>query len=667
MAGITNEIIAAVELWWRYVFHATWTSSLVAVVLLGIVRLGRRWPAQLRYGLLLIVLVKFAIPPMLELPTGLFTQLGPTVGWQMNSAEPIASNPSSDSAVYQGEQAAGISWSLAAKAGLMTIHLLGFAVIATSIVGQWCRITGATRKSHIITSGPLYARFLELSARLGVRRNVKLLSSSAKLSPMAFGVIRPTIIAPVSVIRNLPPDELDVVLAHELAHHRRGDLWTNWLLAILGAVWWFNPVLWIVNRRVREACENCCDDLLIARGITTGKSYCKALLKIASTLPKTWQLNAAFGFAERLHPLAARMGRIMDHRAKKLSRLPLAAMGLIVVLAVLILPGLPSDKPDRGGETQICAVEATQAVNAIVAAEVSVSESPQPSLFEYSNKADPVVLLPTNYASYYNSFNFSKTPRRKLTPAGATTTLVSAPQVAPARQYQQFDRINSPVRVPSAYSVLEMAISSHPRPSKTDTQISPNWNPRVATRANTMSSRSQPLQHSQFVSRPVLGQSLLGFVEQPFYLEKKAPVLSLLPEENLQKDIGIDAPEMPFISPYDPPAALTDQPREIPPLLLPLPFIESIFQRSNNVIVQGSDSTGLSFNEDMAIIYGTTGTAEHGMGIDHQDILIHGIPTTMILRDTYNFQDPISVPDPAGILPLTIGALLLTARRRRRL
>ena len=665
MAGITHEIFAAVELWWRYVFHATWTSSLVAVVLLGIVRLGRRWPAQLRYGLLLIVLVKFAIPPMLELPTGLFTQLGPTVGWQMNSAEPIASNPSSDSVVYQGEQAAGISWSLAAKAGLMGIHLLGFAVIATSIVGQWCRITGATRKSHIITSGPLYARFLELSARLGVRRNVKLLSSSAKLSPMAFGVIRPTIIAPVSVIRNLPPDELDVVLAHELAHHRRGDLWTNWLLAILGAVWWFNPVLWIVNRRVREACENCCDDLLIVRGITTGKSYCKALLKIASTLPKTWQLNAAFGFAERLHPLAVRMGRIMDHRAKKLSRLPLAAMGLIVVLAVLILPGLPSYKPDRGSETQICAVEAPQAVSAIVAAEVSVSESPRPSLFEYSNEADPVVLMPVNYASFYNSFNFSKPPPCKLTPAGATTTLVSVPQVAPARRYQQFDRINSPARAPSAYSVLEMAISSHSSPSKTDTQIAPNWNPQVATRVNTISSRSQQPQPGQFVPAPVLGQSLLGFAEQPSYLEKKAPILSLLPEENpLPENFRIDPPKS-FISPDDPPGTSPDDPRKIPPLLSPFPFIEFFTPQSEGEYVQNYNSSTGSTNG--IVIIDHIDTLVPVIRIDHLDPLEPGISTIVYIGDTYNFQDPVSVPDPVGILPLTIGALLLTARRRRRL
>ncbi|MBD3268341.1 hypothetical protein GF373_16870, partial [bacterium] len=56
--------------WWDYIFHASWQSALIGLLLLALVWLGRKWSAPLRYGILLLALIKFLIPPMLSLPTG---------------------------------------------------------------------------------------------------------------------------------------------------------------------------------------------------------------------------------------------------------------------------------------------------------------------------------------------------------------------------------------------------------------------------------------------------------------------------------------------------------------------------------------------------------------------------------------------------------------------
>ena len=63
--------------WFPFVYHVTWQASLLAVLLLVVVRLGRRWPSPMRYALLVLALVKFALPPQLSMPTGLFSQMGP--------------------------------------------------------------------------------------------------------------------------------------------------------------------------------------------------------------------------------------------------------------------------------------------------------------------------------------------------------------------------------------------------------------------------------------------------------------------------------------------------------------------------------------------------------------------------------------------------------------
>jgi hypothetical protein len=65
--------------WWEYTLHATWQAVLTTAILLSVAALGRKWPAPWRYGVLLVALLKFAVPPFLSVPSGAFSQLGPRV------------------------------------------------------------------------------------------------------------------------------------------------------------------------------------------------------------------------------------------------------------------------------------------------------------------------------------------------------------------------------------------------------------------------------------------------------------------------------------------------------------------------------------------------------------------------------------------------------------
>ena len=67
---------AVVNAWGFWLFHAAWQAAFVAAVILLVVWLGRRWPAPIRYGLLLVALAKFALPPIVALPTSVLHSLG---------------------------------------------------------------------------------------------------------------------------------------------------------------------------------------------------------------------------------------------------------------------------------------------------------------------------------------------------------------------------------------------------------------------------------------------------------------------------------------------------------------------------------------------------------------------------------------------------------------
>lgn len=78
-----NELVtllnSTAQTWWPYMFHASWQSTLAAIMILTLLSFGRRWPSPLRYGLLVVALLKFAMPPLLPVPVGIFSLARPVV------------------------------------------------------------------------------------------------------------------------------------------------------------------------------------------------------------------------------------------------------------------------------------------------------------------------------------------------------------------------------------------------------------------------------------------------------------------------------------------------------------------------------------------------------------------------------------------------------------
>ncbi len=369
LAGLLNQLSPG---WWEFTLHTTWQAALTTAILLGLAALGRKWPAPWRYGLLLLALFKFAFPPFLSVPSGAFSQLGPQlvssalarpqsqsslvaapgpVQARAASGRPDAeaeaemtSQPDSGRFAAQAAsphsstgfaKGAGLHW----KAWLMLLHFAGCAAMFLWIARQLSRLRQAVRGSRAVTEGPLPLMLNTLAAALRMKRIPALRISDRVTAPVAFGVFHPTILMPATNLSRLSEQELKVILAHELAHFRRGDLWVNWAQLLLQAIWWFNPLLWMLNPALRKVREDCCDDLLLARKLTSSDLYCDTLLRAAVEFGRPEPLAGALGFGERLHPLGRRLARIMDTGLPRAYRL--SALGFVVVLGVgfFLLPG----------------------------------------------------------------------------------------------------------------------------------------------------------------------------------------------------------------------------------------------------------------------------------------------------------------------------------------
>jgi beta-lactamase regulating signal transducer with metallopeptidase domain len=163
-------------------------------------------------------------------------------------------------------------------------------------------------------------------ARPPRQAGIEALVSDTVDGPLAMGLLHPRIVLPADFNRRYSADERRLALAHEITHHRRGDIWWNLAATLVLALNWFNPVAWIAYRAFRADQELACDAAVAAcASIDERSDYARALVKSASRpgLIAACALNSASQLKRRL-----RMMR--GHRVSQLRR----AGGLVTLSAV---------------------------------------------------------------------------------------------------------------------------------------------------------------------------------------------------------------------------------------------------------------------------------------------------------------------------------------------
>src|SRR5262249_33636479 len=130
-----------------------------------------------------------------------------------------------------------------------------------------------------------------LCERLRLRRPVRLLHSALVQVPTVLGWLRPVVLLPLSAVAELPPAQLEALLAHELAHVRRHDYLVNLLQSVVGTLVFYRAAVGGVSERVRLERENCCDDwavqvcgdrLVYARALTAMEELREVPLPLAT-------------------------------------------------------------------------------------------------------------------------------------------------------------------------------------------------------------------------------------------------------------------------------------------------------------------------------------------------------------------------------------------------
>ena len=207
-----------------------------------------------------------------------------------------------------------------------------FATLSLGLVG-----TGRLRRrSEPLVEGPIVDSLARLRRALGIGQRVGVAVCDSLVSPVLVGIVRPMILLPPAALTGWSPEEVEMVLLHELAHVRRWDNLVNLLQRIVESLLFFHPCVWWVSSWVRRDREECCDAVVV-RHTAQPQAYAELLVALAANGP---QLSAAASLAMARHPLGGRIRRIL-----KLEEEPMLVsrkmMGLIVCGALALVLAAP--------------------------------------------------------------------------------------------------------------------------------------------------------------------------------------------------------------------------------------------------------------------------------------------------------------------------------------
>jgi len=159
-----------------------------------------------------------------------------------------------------------------------------FAMFARLVRGTWTAHRLRVR-AETIHEGPLVDLLRTIATGWSMRVVPTLARAEQIAVPIVVGLARPTILLPASALSGLSIAELEMILAHELAHVRRYDMWVNLLQRVAETVFFFNPAMWYTSRRISTLREYCCDEMVCQAIAKTRPqpqaSYASALLRVA--------------------------------------------------------------------------------------------------------------------------------------------------------------------------------------------------------------------------------------------------------------------------------------------------------------------------------------------------------------------------------------------------
>ena len=373
--------------------HFLWQGAALAALAAAAMAFCRR--AAARYAIALSVLVL-----MLATPVATLVVFSQNQSHDDSASAAVGGAPLSIE--LAGNHAAGAVDSLAPRVRrnlsswnsfpwLVEAWLAGVAFFSLRSAGGFLLLERQRRN----LSTNVNARVLEmchtLQRRLGLKWAIRYCEGKGLEAPAVIGWFRPVVFLPLRALTGLSQEQLELVVAHELAHIQRLDPFVNVFQVVVEALLFYHPAVWWLNRRIRAEREHCCDDVAISL-CGNAVEYARAL-----TLMEEWRSLPVLAMAANRGPLTERILRVLGLGTLGAGMRGIGITGSVVCLTAALvagnaLVGIAHARPVLSGMSML--PQAAQA-------EPESPQEPKPSPARPASSAQPAAAANSATATSY--------------------------------------------------------------------------------------------------------------------------------------------------------------------------------------------------------------------------------------------------------------------------
>lgn len=356
----------------RVLLHSLWQGMSVACILMSVLRLLRNATPTFRYNISVLSLVVCVLLPVLTYQRLSYDAQKANV---INYNAPYQSLPSSSGPVFTSQEGFSQAWSsdqgnpnsgmalshtppsrphqIRYQFGirpflpyLVALWLLGVSFLSIRMV-LGLRLIAKLRTQYVYSlPNDLNAIAQRLAKRFQNKRFELRLSRIADV-PMVVGFFKPVILIPVSTLSGLSPVQLEMIIAHEMAHIHRYDHIVNLLQNIIETLLFFNPAIWWISGQIRQEREYCCDVAAVDACQTKNLAYARALATLHTIRPHN-SLTLAYDGGSLLKRILRLTGKTLDSRHN-----PIQWMAGIVLIVLAIFIAAVAMAQTQGGTLRI--------------------------------------------------------------------------------------------------------------------------------------------------------------------------------------------------------------------------------------------------------------------------------------------------------------------------